>query len=30
VTRRFDQAPVEYLMGSEALPVYSPKAQDKR
>jgi phospholipid/cholesterol/gamma-HCH transport system substrate-binding protein len=26
ITRRFDQAPADYLLGAEALPVYTPKA----
>jgi phospholipid/cholesterol/gamma-HCH transport system substrate-binding protein len=30
MTRRFDQAPLEYLKGSEALPVYSPARQDRK
>jgi phospholipid/cholesterol/gamma-HCH transport system substrate-binding protein len=30
MTRRFDQAPIAYLLGSEALPVYSPALQEKR
>lgn len=26
ITRRFDQSPADYLLGAEALPVYTPKA----
>ncbi len=29
ITRRFEQAPADYLLGAEALPVYTPKAGKK-
>lgn len=29
ITRRFDQAPADYLLGAQALPVYTPKAGKK-
>lgn len=30
VTQRFDQAPINYLMGAEELPAYTPTAQEKK
>ena len=30
VTQRFDQAPINYLLGSEELPTYTPSAQEKK